>query len=81
MCIFTSYTRICQHLLWICIISVIIRLSLNMVILSDYFAESTAKPAGYTSIIESNDKVYMNGSEISLKAYKIDGSNYFRLRD
>lgn len=29
----------------------------------------------------SFDAVYMNGTEISLKAYKINGNNYFKLRD
>lgn len=29
----------------------------------------------------STDAVYMNGTEISLKAYKINGNNYFKLRD
>ena len=43
--------------------------------------ESTVKPSGYSSIIESNDKVYMDGSEVALAAYKIDGANYYRLRD
>ena len=29
----------------------------------------------------SFDSVYMNGTEISLKAYKINNNNYFKLRD
>jgi hypothetical protein len=44
-------------------------------------AESAVKPAAFASILSSNDAVYMNGSKITLTAYKIDGSNYFRLRD
>jgi hypothetical protein len=44
-------------------------------------AESTVKPTAFASILSSNDAVYMNDSKITLTAYKIDGSNYFRLRD
>jgi len=43
--------------------------------------ESKSKPKGFDSIAATNDKVKMNGKELPLTAYKIDGSNYYRLRD
>jgi molybdate transport system substrate-binding protein len=45
-------------------------------------AESTAKPAAYESFDGvSNDTVTIDGSPVAFTVYKIDGSNYFRLRD
>ncbi|MDR3148748.1 MAG: hypothetical protein LBT88_01840 [Oscillospiraceae bacterium] len=43
--------------------------------------ESTAKPSGYTTIAPSTDKVYIGETALDLTAYKIDGANYFRLKD
>lgn len=33
------------------------------------------------SAVKSNSEVYLNGKKITLTAYNIDGSNYFKLRD
>ncbi|MDR1205008.1 MAG: molybdate ABC transporter substrate-binding protein [Peptococcaceae bacterium] len=45
-------------------------------------AESAAKPAAYESFDGvSNDTVTIDGSPVAFTVYKIDGSNYFRLRD
>lgn len=39
-------------------------------------------PAGGEKVaVRSHDTIYMNGVEIEVEAYKIDGSNYFKLRD
>jgi molybdate transport system substrate-binding protein len=45
-------------------------------------AESTARPAAYESFDGvSNDTVTIDGQAVAFTVYKIDGSNYFRLRD
>jgi hypothetical protein len=43
--------------------------------------ESTAKAGEFKEILPSNDKVLIDGVEVELTAYKIDGSNYYKLRD
>ena len=43
--------------------------------------ELQGSPSSTGSAISSNDSILMNGSEVSLTVYKIDGSNYFKLRD
>jgi hypothetical protein len=44
-------------------------------------AESTVKAVEFSEIAPSNDRVKINGKQINLDAYKIDGSNYYKLRD
>jgi molybdate transport system substrate-binding protein len=44
-------------------------------------SESKAKPAAYNAFDVSADKVSIDGKNVDFKVYKIDGSNYFRLRD
>ena len=36
---------------------------------------------GNKNAFPSNDKLYKNGQPLELTVYKIDGSNYFKLRD
>jgi hypothetical protein len=43
--------------------------------------ESTEKPTGYNDIQLSADKVFIGDTELALTVYKIDGANYFRLKD
>ena len=38
-------------------------------------------PSSNRTAISSNDSILINGAEVSLTVYKIDGSNYFKLRD
>jgi len=43
--------------------------------------ESTAKAGAFSEIAPSNDVVKIDGTEVTLDAYKIDGANYYKLRD
>ena len=43
--------------------------------------EMSHTTSGDTTLIPATAKVYLDGREISLTAYEIDGSNYFKLRD
>jgi molybdate transport system substrate-binding protein len=43
--------------------------------------ESTAKPLAYKAFEASTDVVTIDGAAVGFTVYKIDGSNYFRLRD
>lgn len=43
--------------------------------------ELKGAPAGAGSAVASNDKILINGRESALTVYKIDGSNFFMLRD
>ena len=40
---------------------------------------STSK--GNKSPVATSSKIYLNGKEVNLTAYNIDGNNYFKLRD
>ena len=40
-----------------------------------------AAQGGNKNAMASNDSIYINGSKASVEVYKIDGSNYFKLRD
>ena len=40
-----------------------------------------AAQGGNKSAMSSNDAIYINGAKASVEVYKIDGSNYFKLRD
>ena len=44
---------------------------------------SEMKPGkgGAVMAIVSDNSIYVNGRKLNLKAYKINGSNYFKLRD
>ena len=44
---------------------------------------SEMKPAkgGTVTAVVSDNSIYANGEKLNLKAYKINGSNYFKLRD
>ncbi|MDR1571232.1 MAG: PASTA domain-containing protein [Clostridiales Family XIII bacterium] len=44
-------------------------------------SESVGKAGAFSEIIPSNDAVFVNGYETGFDAYKIDGSNYYKLRD
>ena len=42
----------------------------------------TGAPAGGSQTADpSNDAIYVNGEKIAVEVYKINGSNYFKLRD
>lgn len=40
-----------------------------------------AAQGGNKDAMSSNDAIYINGAQASVEVYKIDGSNYFKLRD
>lgn len=44
-------------------------------------AEFSNQEKSNKSAVKSNSEVYLNGKKITLTAYNIDGSNYFKLRD
>ncbi len=44
-------------------------------------SEMSGKATGEKLPVPSDAKIYLDGKEISLTAYNIDGSNYFKLRD
>jgi hypothetical protein len=44
-------------------------------------SESKGKAEAFSKILPSNDAVFVNGYETEFDAYKIDGSNYYKLRD
>jgi hypothetical protein len=44
-------------------------------------AESVSRAGAFSAIVPSNDVVKLDGAEITFDAYKIDGSNYYKLRD
>ena len=43
--------------------------------------EMAKKGSGNKTALPTSSKIYLNGREIQLTAYKIDGNNYFKLRD
>ena len=43
--------------------------------------EMEGKSSDVKTPLPSNAKVYLNGDEVALTAYNIDGNNYFKLRD
>lgn len=43
--------------------------------------EMSAKSAGNKTATPTKSKIYLDGKEINLTAYNIDGNNYFKLRD
>lgn len=43
--------------------------------------EMSSKGSGNKTPTATNSKIYIDGKEVSLKAYNIDGNNYFKLRD
>ena len=61
--------------------------SLRMIFLDKGYAytpvggEMTSKGSGSKAATPTTARVFLNGREISLTAYNIDGNNYFKLRD
>lgn len=50
--------------------------------LGDWPSEKVPQtPIENLEILPSTAKIYVDGAEVSLKAYNIDGNNYFKLRD
>jgi hypothetical protein len=44
-------------------------------------SEMSAKSTESSCAVPTTSKIYLNGKQINLAAYNIDGSNYFKLRD
>ena len=42
---------------------------------------ASAADSGKKDALLSNNTIYLNGEKLELTVYKIDGSNYFKLRD
>ncbi|MBQ3405295.1 MAG: hypothetical protein IJG63_07775, partial [Oscillospiraceae bacterium] len=59
-----------KRIRWISVVAIIICLMLSLCVQA--FAVNT---------VVSNQKLKINGTEVSARAYNIDGNNYFKLRD
>ncbi|MFV0516990.1 MAG: cellulase family glycosylhydrolase [Aminipila sp.] len=58
--------------------------TINLITRSPYITvggEMSIAEAGQIKCIESPSRIYVNNREVQLKAYNINGNNYFKLRD